>query len=130
MGGSGSSSQTQQSSPVPEPFLNQFRDMMIEAMDERLQKFKEDWMQENQGGREVGNENDDGNHDERELEDEENDEFLGTRVVRPEDLAVDEIWKNVARHNLGTFCGGHQPEVAEEWIDRLENIFQVVTCNE
>ena len=113
----------QQSSSVPNlgtgPFFNQFRDMMIEAMDERLQKFKEDWMQENQGGREVGNESDDVNHDEREVEGEENDEFLGTRVARPEDLAVDRIWKSVARHNPGTFCGGRQPEVAEEWIDRL-----------
>ena len=107
MGGSGSSSQTQQSSPVPEPFLNQFRDMMIEAMDERLQKFKEDWMRENQGEREVRNESSDVNQSEREVENESDIELQAARgIVRPEDLAVNEIWKEVARHNPRTFGGG------------------------
>ena len=70
MGGESSSQQSvpQQSVPAsnvgPEAFMNQFKDMMIEAIDVKLQQFKDDWVRENQV--EMENENqEEGNEETR-----------------------------------------------------------------
>ena len=124
MGGGGSSnhpSSSQQSIPTAnagaDAFLAQFKDMMIGAMDAKLQQFKEDWVRENQREREVGND------DEEEFQ-------MGQEVNRPGDVSFGVVWKDVSRHNPGTFNGGRQAEAAEEWIERLETIFQAITCSE
>ena len=56
MGGESSSQQSVPASNVgPEAFMNQFKDMMIEAMDVKLQQFRDDWLRENQVERENEN---------------------------------------------------------------------------
>ena len=82
-------------------FVNQLRDVILETMEERLQKFKQDMGHQHQseGEFEFGHES----------------ETHGTQQeVTQEDRAVNRVWKDVSRHNPDTFEVGRQPEVAEE----------------